>query len=195
MAAVGPLPRTGLPSSAGHVLFWPCPHPQAGHTLGARLAGSPALEQEQQCLVRTQNDHLGGDLSSLASSEDFFASLENEHLWASVSSLFYSTTNCPQNFWTDCLHCYLKVQVQLMLMETKCHGSVKTNKNQQHRSRIRNHDTWEKLKRADIKKAGVATAQGLANLRFAESKIGRQPQRHRIIVITIVFFLYNMHKE
>ena len=127
-AAAGPLPRMGLPSSASHVLFWPCPHPQAGHTLGAQLAGSPALEQEQQCLVRTQNDHLGGDLSSLVSSEDFFASLENDHLWASISSLFYSAINCSQNLCTDCLHCHLKEQVQLMLREPKCHGSVKTDK-------------------------------------------------------------------
>ena len=53
VAAAGPLPGRGLPSSAGHVLFWPCPRSQAGHTLGAGLAGSPALEQEEQGLVRT----------------------------------------------------------------------------------------------------------------------------------------------
>lgn len=78
---------------------------------------------------------------------------------------------------------------------TKVSWVSKNRQNQKHHSRIRNRDTWGELKRADIKKAGVATAHGLANLRFAESKIGRQPQRHRIIVITIVFFLYNMHKE
>ena len=91
----------------------PAPVPRAGHTLGPGLVGSPALGQEQQCLVKTWNKRpLRGGLSSSESSEDFFAGLENEHHRVSMSSLFYSTTNCPQSFWTDCLHYYLKVQVQ-----------------------------------------------------------------------------------
>lgn len=79
----------------------PAPIPRVGHTLGAHLVGSPALGQRQQCLVRTWKEgHHGWGLSSSESFEDFFASLENEHLWTSISSLFYSITNCLQSFWT-----------------------------------------------------------------------------------------------
>lgn len=96
-----PLLRMGLSPLAGHVLFWPCPIPRVGHTLGAQLVGSPALGRRQQCLVRTWKEgHHGWGLSSSESFEDFFASLENEHLWTSISSLFYSITNCLQSFWT-----------------------------------------------------------------------------------------------
>lgn len=94
----------------------------------------------------------------LESSEDFFASLENEHLWASVSSCFIPQPTIRKIFGLT-VSLLLKVQVKLMLVETNRHGWVKTNKTQQHRSRIWNQDTRGKLKLADIKKAGVATAQ------------------------------------
>lgn len=125
-----------------------------------------SLEQEEQGLVRRMEEHLGGDLSSLESSEDFFASQEMKYLWAScIIPVLFLRTNYPQNFWTDWFH-YLKVQVKLMLVETNCHGWVKTNKTQQHRSRIWNQDTrenwsWLTLRRQVLPQPRISRIWGL----------------------------------
>lgn len=65
------------------------------------------------------------EASAPQSFEDFFASLENEHPRVSISSLLFHNQLSPKLL--DCLHYYLKVQVQLTEKKMSCVNESKQN--------------------------------------------------------------------